>query len=340
MASIYKQRGRFIAQVNVRGVRRSKSFDKISDARQWAKRAEVELADAPRAATRRHTISDAIHAHLTNGRPAQRSKVSALTVINDLLGRRHLDEISSRVILEFAETRAAQPSQPGAATIGLDLTILRTAILHGAGYLDADPAPALIAIDAARRILTASGKVSRPTERNRRPTDRELDQLEQYLLASTRRAWLWDVIQFAICTGMRLSEICRITFDDLDVEAKTIVVRDRKDPRAKIGRHETIPLLAHWRVDPMAIIAAQPQRGPRIFPRDPASVSTAFTRACRACGIIDLRFHDLRHHAVSLLFEAGLSIAQVSAVSGHRDWQQLRRYTNLKPGDIHDAIRK
>ena len=69
MASIYKQRGRFIAQVNVRGVRRSKSFDKISDARQWAKRAEVELADAPRAATRRHTISDAIHAHLTNGRP-------------------------------------------------------------------------------------------------------------------------------------------------------------------------------------------------------------------------------------------------------------------------------
>ena len=44
-----------------------------------------------------------------------------------------------------------------------------------------------------------------------------------------------------------------------------------------------------------------------------------------------LKFHDFRHEAVSRLFEQGWDIPQVAAVSGHRDWSQLKRYTNIKP---------
>ena len=46
--------------------------------------------------------------------------------------------------------------------------------------------------------------------------------------------------------------------------------------------------------------------------------------------IEDLHFHDLRHEGTSRLFEAGLPIEKVALVTGHKDWRQLQRYTNLK----------
>ena len=59
-------------------------------------------------------------------------------------------------------------------------------------------------------------------------------------------------------------------------------------------------------------------------------------------GLKDLRFHDLRHEAVSRLVEAGLSDQEVSAISGHKSMQMLKRYTHLRAEDLVgrlDAIR-
>jgi len=33
-----------------------------------------------------------------------------------------------------------------------------------------------------------------------------------------------------------------------------------------------------------------------------------------------------------------MSIAEVSAVSGHKDWGQLKRYTRIKPEDLLEKI--
>ena len=73
----------------------------------------------------------------------------------------------------------------------------------------------------------------------------------------------------------------------------------------------------------------------RCFPYNSKSVGTAFRRGRNAIGADDLRFHDLRHEATSRLFEAGLPIERVALVTGHKDWKMLRRYTNLKPEDLH-----
>ena len=43
-----------------------------------------------------------------------------------------------------------------------------------------------------------------------------------------------------------------------------------------------------------------------------------------------LRFHDLRHEAVSRFFEKGLSLPEVAAISGHKDPRMLMRYTHPK----------
>ena len=77
---------------------------------------------------------------------------------------------------------------------------------------------------------------------------------------------------------------------------------------------------------------------PRIFPIGDATISKYFTECCRVLGIPDLHFHDLRHEGTSRLFENGLEIQQVALVTGHKDWRHLG-YTNLKPEDLHQAMR-
>ena len=50
--------------------------------------------------------------------------------------------------------------------------------------------------------------------------------------------------------------------------------------------------------------------------------------------IKDLHFNDLRHEAISRLFEKGLSIPEVALISGQRDVRMLFRYTHLKAEDV------
>ena len=47
-----------------------------------------------------------------------------------------------------------------------------------------------------------------------------------------------------------------------------------------------------------------------------------------------LRFHDLRREAVSRFFERGLNVAEAAAISGHKTWSQLKRYTQLRAEDL------
>ena len=52
----------------------------------------------------------------------------------------------------------------------------------------------------------------------------------------------------------------------------------------------------------------------------------------------DLRFHDLRHEAISRFFEMGLSVPEVAVISGHKDARMLFRYTHLRAEDLVKKI--
>ena len=86
-----------------------------------------------------------------------------------------------------------------------------------------------------------------------------------------------------------------------------------------------------------AIIKSMPRVEPQIFPYSTSAISAAFIRACRFLEIEDLRFHDLRHEGISRLFELGKTIPQAAAVSGHRSWTSLKRYTHIRhTGDKYE----
>ena len=55
-------------------------------------------------------------------------------------------------------------------------------------------------------------------------------------------------------------------------------------------------------------------------------------------GIKDLRFHDLRHEAVSRFFEMGLSVPEVAFISGHKDYRMLARYTHMTAENVRNRL--
>ncbi|MCY1549947.1 Phage integrase family protein [compost metagenome] len=68
--------------------------------------------------------------------------------------------------------------------------------------------------------------------------------------------------------------------------------------------------------------------------RRPYAFTKKWGELKKKLGMADLHFHDLRHEAVSRLVEAGLSDQEVSAISGHKSMQMLRRYTHLRGEDL------
>lgn len=198
-------------------------------------------------------------------------------------------------------------------------------------------------VELARIALVRLSLVGKGDERDRRPTQDELDRLIAAFAANPlQQIPVGRIIRFAVATAMRQDEICRIEWSDFDAETKMLLIRDRKDPRRKSGNNQRIPLLSVTGYDACAIIDEQRaftgRHLGRIFPYNGRSVGTAFRRVCRELKIEDLHFHDLRHEGTSRLFEAGFSIEQVALVSGHEDWKMLRRYTHLRPEGLHKAL--
>jgi integrase len=135
------------------------------------------------------------------------------------------------------------------------------------------------------------------------------------------------IVAFAIFSTRRQEEITLLRWEDLDQDR--ILVRDMKHPGDKKGNNVYCELT----LEALAIIKSMERTKERIFPFSADAISAAFTRACKFLGIQDLRFHDLRHEGISRLFEMGKTIPQVAAVSGHRSWTSLKRYTHMRLSD-------
>ena len=64
------------------------------------------------------------------------------------------------------------------------------------------------------------------------------------------------------------------------------------------------------------------------------AIRLAWGKVKKKAGVTDLRFHDLRHEAISRFFEMSLSVPEVALISGHRDPRMLFRYTHLRAEEV------
>ena len=194
--------------------------------------------------------------------------------------------------------------------------------------------------------------LSNPYEAVRKPKvakgrERRLvgDEETRLLLAcaEAHNPWLRPLVVLAIETAMRSGELVEtwglnketgarekasigLQWSDVDLTKRTAHLPETKndDPR-------DVPLSSRA----VAVLEALPRNlDGRVFGTTYDGERQAFVRACKRAGIEGLRFHDLRHEATTRLFEKGFNPMEVSAITGHKTLQMLKRYTHLRAEDL------
>ncbi len=314
----------------------SQTFARKQAAQAWVRKREAEL-DQPGAIERANrvgaTVKEMIERYMVEMEKARalgKTKLATLKAISEsYLGQVNDQDLNSQVLVEYAVWRMG-PEGGGVLpqTAGNDLAHLGAvlSIARPAWGYEVDPH----AMGDARKVLCKLGYNMRSRERDRRPTLDELDKLLRHfqgiLAYRPSSINMLKMTAFALFSTRRQEEITRIKWADLDEEGNRVLVRDMKNPGQKLGNN----VWCHLPPEAMAIIKTMPKAVEEIFPYNAESISASWTRACKFLGIEDLHFHDLRHEGVSRLFEMDWDIPRVASVSGHRDWNSMRRYTHLR----------
>lgn len=300
-----------------------KTFLTRSDAKQWARQIESEIDRAvfvDRGPSERVTLGELIDRYIAEILPGKKSAASlkrCLTFARPHFGPFTLATLQTRDVAAYRDSRMA--SGRAGATVVKELNMLArvidTAVAEWGYFVAINPAKAV------RRPAVARG-------RERRLSGPEEAALFDACKAS-RSPMVAAIIRLALETGMRLGELLSLTWTCVDQPSRTARLLDTKN-----GDARTVPLSTAA----IAAMATLPRHitDPRIFWQwsRADSFENAWKRAVTKAGIQDLRFHDLRHEAVSRLFERGFNILEVSAISGHKTLQMLKRYTHLKAEEL------
>ncbi len=322
--------------------RESKTFKKKDLARAWGKKRIQTLEEFGVNQHKTCLLGELIDKFMNNSElwdNTGRTKQYTIRMLRDCdIANVTSDQLKTSDIIEHCKNRKATGTKP--ATIYHDVAYLRSVMKKALPVFGIKAN--FEVFEEAVPILIDMKLVGKSNKRTRRPTLTEIERLKEGLKArqdfrpngKTRIPFI-DILDFSILTCMRIGEVCNLRWEDLNENNKTVMVRDRKDPRKKEGNHMFVPLLA----GSFEIVMAQPKTGELIFPYNSRSVTAGFQRVRNQLGIEDLRYHDLRREGASRLFEKGYSIEDVAQVTGHRNLNILWQvYTQLFPHKLHDKF--
>jgi len=225
--------------------------------------------------------------------------------------------ITSVHIAQFRDHRLSQISQRtqrpiAPATVRLDLALLSN--LFRIGKLEWG------IYDSNRVELVRKPKL--PPGRDRRITAREERMLTRYC---TRNGdvQLKAIIQLALETAMRQGEILSLRWEHVHLKSRIAHLPDTKN-----GSRRDVPLtmLARDIITAQGVVTCGP-----VFTYTKDGLKSSRRFMINRLGIDNLRFHDLRHEAISRLMERGVfDLMEVAAISGHKTLAMLKRYVHLR----------
>ena len=153
---------------------------------------------------------------------------------------------------------------------------------------------------------------------------RRLQAKQQEKLLSTclrmGRNDIYLIVLIALRTALRRSEILSLNWKDIDLKNKVFTVHKTKN-----GHYRSLPI-ANDLFSKLSVLNNEGEG--RLFPLSANAVRLAFDRIRLKAGLKNVRFHDLRHEAISSFFEMGLTVPEVAMLSGHRTLSMLMRYSH------------
>ena len=190
--------------------------------------------------------------------------------------------------------------------------------------------------------MNAASGVTLPRERTEKLRPWEPAQVREFLQVASQHR-LRPVYELVVRTGLRRGEIAGLRWEDVDLDARRLVVRQQRvqvdtvvvtnHAKTDHGQDRRVTLdevvvaeLRAWRgqqdTDRQLFGSAYRDDG-WVFtyedgrPLHPYYISDVFRRLVRQADLPHLTFHGLRHEHASLLLSAGVSITAVSKRLGH-----------------------
>ena len=312
-----------------------KTFRTRRDAQDWARRTEDDMVRGvyiDRADSDRLLLSNALDRYLREVSSTKRATTACAEghkakALKAALGNYSLAAITPDLVARYRDTRLESGMSNN--TVRLELSLLShlftIAIKEWRVGLFYNP------VSNIRKPAPGKG-------RDRRLSADEEKRLFQACDCHSNPMLGW-IARIALYTGMRAGEIKSLTRSQINLEKRTVHLTETKNSSSR-----TVPLTRQATeifraalnhsirpLDTELIFWGEPGRDSI---RRPYEFRPAWVRTLKHAGIEGLRFHDLRHEAVSRLVEAGLGDQEVSAISGHKSMQMLKRYTHLRAEDL------
>ncbi len=326
MATITKRATGYQAQIRRKGFPTiSKLFRTRRDAEVWSRLYESEMDSGTyvdRTEAERTTLAEILERYRREITPLKKSAANEAGRIqrfirDELLCKHKTTALTGKLLSEWRDRRLQEVS---GSSVNRELNLLSHVI------------------NTARRewgihINNPVELIRRP--RHNKPRERRLSADEETKLlhelgTTTRNPWVKPMVIFAIETGMRRGEMLALIWSNVDLQKRIARLVDTKN-----GEGRSVPLS----LKATALIDSLPRSiDGRVFVTTEEAVKLAFARAVERARIDDLHFHDLRHEAVSRLFEKGLNVMEVASISGHKTLQMLKRYTHMTPSMLLEKI--
>jgi len=338
------------ARVRVAGIEDTKTFSGKTDAKEWAKRREVELKEKPHLAhseAHKHALAAGIDRYLETVVPgkaagSQIKDKQRLSWWRENYGHYTFATFQAPVIVEARDALLKSPAlRYGAksaatktpATVNRYLAVMGHLLVtaqrewHWIQINPMDQVSKLKERNERTRYLEDTGTADSPSELGRLLDACRLSESQDLYLA----------VLVGLMTGGRRNEVLLLTWRDIDLGHGTVTLSGQKTGtrRTVTIPAEVVDLLAERRGPPKALVFSSAND-----PARPTDLRSAWETALRRAEIENFRWHDLRHSAASYLAMEGASLADIAGVLGHRTLQMVKRYSHLSPEHIAKASAK
>ena len=312
MATIRKRNDKYQVQVRVKGQYASDTFVNLNHARSWIRQKEIELEGMVLGKRYKpKTMLEILNQYKTKITPLKKSSKNELVFINALVKHKWIQKpLSSLCPSDVAGYRDLRLQTIKASSFAREFCILKHALKVAEVEWNWNVPTNLL---GNIKIPKVHVKVIRRID--------DID-LERLLIASAKHTnkYLNPIITLALETAMRRGEILSLKWSDIDLYRGLIIIDN-----TKTGFPRSIQMNDKVR----SVLTSLNKQDERVFPMTTNSLRLCYQRLCKKLGV-KVRFHDVRHEAISRLFEQNLSIPHIASISGHRTMSQLFRYAHFK----------
>ncbi len=247
----------------------------------------------------------------------EQEKYRIQQIARSFLGRKTVRKVSSVDIATYRDQRLQtinkRTQKPiSAATVRLELSLLSNFFDIARiewGLCEDNP------VKNVRKPKPAPG-------RDRTLTPREERQILRYCFAHSNPEF-YSIVVLALETAMRQGEVLGLRWEHINLKTRIAHL-----PETKNGSKRDVPLSIKAR-DALIRLGVK-SNGP-VFRFTSNGIKSTWRFMIKKLGIENLHFHDLRHTAVTNLFQLGtLDMMEVAAISGHKSLSMLKRYVHLK----------